>query len=101
MKITWSPLSIEQVTELAQYIARDKPGAADKWVISIFDAVAKLSPFPESGRIVPEINKNEIREILFGNYRIIYQVSQSGIDILTVRHGKQILPRDEIFRAQG
>lgn len=96
MKIIWSPLSIERVTELALYIAEDKPGAADKWIISIFDTVEKLSKLPKSGRIVPELNKEEIRERIHGNYRIIYQINQNDIEILTVRHGKQILPEDEI-----
>ena len=96
MKILWSPLSIERVTELALYIAEDKPGAADKWIISIFDTVEKLSKFPKSGRIVPELNKEEIRERIHGNYRIIYQINQNDIEILTVRHSKQILPEDEI-----
>jgi plasmid stabilization system protein ParE len=65
-------------------------------VDSIFDSVGKLVDFPTVGRIVPEIIKNHIREILCGQYRIIYSISDDRIDILTVRHGMQILPEDEI-----
>ena len=97
MKIKWSPLAIERVTEIALYIAEDKPMASDKWVVSIFKTVEKLSAFPKSGRIVPEFGRDEIRELMYGNYRIIYQVSSSLIEILTVRHGSQILPEDEII----
>lgn len=96
MKIKWSPLSIERVTEIALFITWDKLSAADKWVVSIFKTVKKLSTFPKSGRIVPEFSKDNIREIIHGNYRIIYQVSTSEVEILTVRHGSQILPEDEI-----
>ncbi len=97
MKIQWSPLVIERVTEIALYIAEDKPMVSDKWVVSIFKTVEKLSAFPKSGRIVSEFSRDEIRELIHGNYRIIYQISPSVIEILTVRHGSQILPEDEII----
>ncbi|MCD4691942.1 MAG: type II toxin-antitoxin system RelE/ParE family toxin [Calditrichales bacterium] len=97
MKIKWSPLALERVTDIALYIAEDKPSAADNWVVLIFKTVEKLSSFPNLGRIVPEFSIEDIRELFHGNYRIIYQVSSSYIEILTVRHGSQILPEDEII----
>ena len=96
MKIIWSPLAIERVTEIARYIAQDNPTAARKWLESIFVRVEQAQAAPTSGRIVPEINRKEIREILFGNYRIVYRAEPKHISILTVRHGRQILPVDEI-----
>ncbi len=96
MKLTWSPLAIERVSEIAEYIAQDKPTAAEKWVDKIFNLVERLSEFPESGRVVPEMNNKIFREIISGNYRIIYKHEKSQILILTVRHGKQILPVEEI-----
>ena len=97
MRIKWSPLAIDRVTDIALYIAEDKPSAADKWVVSIFKTVDKLSTFPNLGRTVPEFSRDEIRELIHGNYRIIYQVSSLEIEILTVRHGSQILPEEEII----
>ncbi|HMK56606.1 MAG TPA: type II toxin-antitoxin system RelE/ParE family toxin [Dissulfurispiraceae bacterium] len=97
MKIIWSPLAIERVTEIAQYIAQDNPAASQKWVEAIFSKVEQLQSSPASGRIVPEVNRKEIREIIFGNYRIVYRTDPKNISILTVRHGKQILPVDEIL----
>ncbi|MES9857447.1 MAG: type II toxin-antitoxin system RelE/ParE family toxin [Sedimenticola sp.] len=96
MKLTWSPLAIERISEIAEYIAQDKPTTAEKWVDKIFNLVERLSEFPESGRVVPEIDNKMFREIISGNYRIIYKHEKSKIFILTVRHGKQILPVDEI-----
>ena len=96
MKVVWSPLAIERVSEIAEYIALDKPLASEKWVNSIFNKVKRLEMFPESGRIVPETNRSDMREIIFGNYRIIYRVEKERVSILTVRHGKQLLPIDEI-----
>ncbi len=96
MKLTWSPLAIERVSEIAEYIAQDKPAAAAKWADKILNLVERLSEFPESGRVVPEMNNKMFREIISGNYRIIYKHEKSEVLILTVRHGKQILPVEEI-----
>jgi plasmid stabilization system protein ParE len=96
VKITWSPLAIDRVIEIAQYIAQDSPNSAQKWVESTFKTVERLEQFPKSGRIVPEIMKDEFREIIHGNYRIIYRLQSESVSILTVRHGRQILPVNEI-----
>jgi plasmid stabilization system protein ParE len=97
MKIIWSPLAIDRATEIADYIAQDKPSAAVKWINTIFSKVEPLSSSPEMGRIVPEIENNQFREIIYGNYRIIYRIEKKRISILTIRHGNQILPIDEIL----
>jgi toxin ParE1/3/4 len=95
MKIIWSPLSIQRLQETATYIAADNIRAATKWIDTIFEKVKILKSNPEIGRIVPEIGKSDIRELLFGNYRIIYHASKNQISVLTVRHFKQILPTEE------
>ena len=79
MNIRWSPLAVEQVRDIASYIALDKPLAAVQWAEKIFDSAERLKDFPDSGRIVPEINTNEIREIVQGNYRVIYKVKPKEI----------------------
>lgn len=98
MKIQWSPLSLERISEIAENIAYDKPGASVNWVDSVFEAVERLKQFPESGRIVPEMKRQDIREILLGNYRIIYRIEDQYISILTVRHGKQLLSKENLSK---
>ncbi len=97
MKIIWSPLSIDRTAEIADYISLDNPSAAERWIENIFKKVDILDSSPKAGRIVPEIERDEIRELIYGNYRIIYQIKKVCVYILTVRHGKQILPIDEIL----
>ena len=96
MKIIWSPLAIERTTEIAEYIAKDSPSAATKWVETLFEKITLLNSSPQQGRIVPETQQKEIRELIYGNYRIIYRLKNNTISILTIRHGKQILPLTEI-----
>ena len=97
MKILWSPLAVDRVSEIAEYIAQDNPVAAESWIDAVFKKVEGLKAFPESGRIVPETDNKVIRELIYGNYRIIYRVEEKRISVLTVRHGKQMLPVDEIM----
>jgi len=97
MNIIWSPLAVDRVSEIAEYIARDKPSAAEQWVKTVFSKVENLKSSPEIGRIVPEIENNQFRELIDGNYRIIYRIEPKQISVLAVRHGKQILPVEEIL----
>jgi len=97
MKIIWSPLAIDRASEIAEYIAQDKPSAAEKWINTVFSKVEQLKSSPEIGRVVPEIRNDQFRELIYGNYLIIYRIKKTQISILTIRHGKQILPIDEIL----
>ena len=96
MRIIWSPLAVERIAEISDYIAEDNPDASVTWVESIFKVIERLENYPESGRIVPEISKPNFREIIHGHYRIIYKIQQEDLFVLTVRHIKQILPLDDV-----
>jgi toxin ParE1/3/4 len=97
MKIIWSPLAIDRASEIAKYIALDKPLAAEKWITTVFLKVEQLASSPEIGRVVPEIGNDLFRELIYGNYRIIYCIEKKQVSILTIRHTKQILPIEEIL----
>ena len=97
MKIVWSPLSLDRATEIAGYIAQDNPSAAAEWVETLFAKVELLRTSPSIGRVVPEANRDDIRELIYGNYRIVYLNKKNQISILTIRHGKQIMPIEELM----
>ena len=95
MKVEWSPLALDRVSDIARYIADDNPDAAERWVNELFDSVERLADFPESGRVVPEVGVRRIREVIFGAYRVIYSVKDK-VEILTVRRGSQLLDVSEV-----
>jgi toxin ParE1/3/4 len=95
MQVVWTDPALERVDEIALNIARDNPDAATRWAVELFDAVGQLVDFPESGRVVPEIGAREVRELIFGAYRVFYRVG-SGVEVLSVRHGSQLLRADEV-----
>jgi toxin ParE1/3/4 len=95
MQVVWTDPALERVDEIALNIARDNPDAATRWAVELFDAVGQLVDFPESGRVVPEVGAREVRELIFGAYRVFYRVG-SRVEVLSVRHGSQLLRADEV-----
>lgn len=95
MRVVWSPLALDRLEAITNFIALDKPSAADKWVNDVFDRTDLLSSQPKMGREVPELPSSGYREIIFGSYRIIYKI-ESMIQILTVRNSRQMLSSDSI-----
>jgi len=59
--------------------------------MDVLAAIERLVDFPNSGRIVPEVNDPMIREVLLGSYRIVYRVKDQHVDLLTIYHGARLL----------
>jgi plasmid stabilization system protein ParE len=96
MKIQWAPLALERIAEIGAYIYRDNPDAAERWIRRAFARVKQLEDFPLSGKRNREADRDDVRELSWNNYRIIYRTDPGRVSILTVRHAKQLLPIDEI-----
>ncbi|REL37824.1 type II toxin-antitoxin system RelE/ParE family toxin [Rhodohalobacter sp. SW132] len=94
MDVIFTDQFLSRVEEYTDYIALDHVPAAIKWARGVFEQCQKLSNQPESGRIVPEFRRAEIREIIHGNYRLIYELKPKQIDMLTIWHTRQMLPDD-------
>lgn len=92
MEVIFTERFLSRVEEYSDYIALNNVSAAIKWAEQIFDYCRQLRSNPESGRMVPEFRRPEIRELIHGNYRLIYEVKSSHIDMLTIWHGRQQLP---------
>ena len=89
MRVVWSPLAIDRAEEIAKFIADDRPVAATKWVDQLFTETAKLTQFSRSGRMVPEVGREEMRELIFDAVRVVYRLEEKQIVILTLRHQRQ------------
>ena len=87
MKIVWTEPAVEDLRELYAYIARDSEMYAGGFVERIILAVELLLEHPKVGRVVPESNDENIRELLFQRYRIIYRLHNDNIELLSVIHG--------------
>jgi plasmid stabilization system protein ParE len=95
VRIAWTDLALDRVEATALRIAADDPAAALRWTEELFAATERLAEFPESGRLVPELQGRGVRELIYGGYRVLYRVDVA-VTILTVRHASQLIREDEV-----
>lgn len=93
MRVEWTERAIQRVSESADYISAESSAeTAMRWLDSVFSRAEKLAQFPLVGRVVPEIRRTEIRELIIGSYRVVYRIDEEIVYILTVHHSKMPLP---------
>ena len=92
--LVWTQPAIDSLLEIVRHIQADNPTAAHRFAEQIKSRVSRLAAFSDSGRIAPEFPGSGLREIIVGNYRIIYRAANRPrrVEILTVRHGARLLP---------
>jgi toxin ParE1/3/4 len=86
-EVNWTEPAWNDLSEIADYIAKDSEYYAAAFVQEVKDAAASLADFAERGQVVPEWDDPSIRELLIKSYRLIYQISSQGVAILTLIHG--------------
>ena len=89
-EVRWTPQAAAALEAIADFIAGESPQFASLFVIDVLHAVERLATFPRSGRIVPELRNVDVREVLLGNYRIVYRVKGDAVEILCVWHGARL-----------
>lgn len=93
MKVYWSDEASRRLREITDYIAKDSPNAARSVAALLLRRSRLLAEPPLLGRRLPEYPDADLREILERPYRLIYAVTAQGIEIVTVMHYRQLLPR--------
>ena len=74
VQIEWTLLAMEDLKSIYDFIARGSRNYAKIEVIKIKSRTVLLKVSPLSGKILSERNDSRIREIIYGNYRIIYKI---------------------------
>jgi plasmid stabilization system protein ParE len=84
--IRWSAKAAENLESICDFIAKDSPFYAAITAQKIISLIDNLTVFPESGRIVPEYNNPKIRELIYKNYRIVYRLKGTIVEIAAISH---------------
>ena len=92
--VSWTHRALADLEGIHDYIARDNPAAASKWVSRILATAGKVAMAPFAGRRVPEIGRDDVREVFLRTYRIVYRVNGKRCEILTVFEGHRRFPGD-------
>jgi len=92
VKVIWTDQSIDDINNIAEFIAKDSFKYAQIQVNTFFDLALLLEKSPKMGRRVPETNDDSIRELITGSYRIIYKIrTEKEILIITVHHSSRLM----------
>jgi plasmid stabilization system protein ParE len=95
--IEWSERASADIRDLHAYIAKDSPYYARRFTDKIIASVEKLVEFPKIGRVVPEAEgRDDIRELIYQGYRIIYLLKSDNVFIVTILHGSRDLAAGEL-----
>jgi toxin ParE1/3/4 len=92
--VEWSLEARADLAEIHKFVARDSHYYAELLIDQLLTAVDRLQRFRLSGRVVPELQRDDFREVLHGNYRIVYRLTSRAVTILTLFHAARLLPAD-------
>ena len=91
-EVIWSDSAIQDLNDIGEYIAKDIEKCAEITVNQLFSSTDILEDHPQAGKVVSEFEIDTIREIIRGNYRIVYQIIETQeIQILAVHHSARLL----------
>jgi plasmid stabilization system protein ParE len=96
MKVEWTDTACGHLDAIHAYIAADSPTYAVRMVDRLTCRSWQIAEAPFSGRRVPEYDRDDVREMIEGPYRLIYRIKPDGIDVVAVIHGARDLLRAAI-----
>lgn len=92
--VHWTPEALARLEDIEAYIAQVSPSVAKDVVAQLLARARQLETAPRSGRQIQEYARTDLREVLERPYRLIYRVTAERVEILTVMHYRQLLPRN-------
>jgi toxin ParE1/3/4 len=100
MTVTWTEQAWGRLLEIERFVARDDPRAAARLVDKLIDRGEGLAKHPERGRRLPELPESGLRELIVGNYRLVYRRTPGGIEVLTVFEGR-LSPAPQVVQSNS
>jgi plasmid stabilization system protein ParE len=95
VKVHWTDTAEEHLDAIYRYIARNSEVYARRVVDVITRRSIQIGDFPLSGRMVPEYEMDQIREVIEGPYRILYYIQPDQVDVIAVLHAsRNVLSED-------
>ena len=100
MKVVWAEQAWRRLSEIEEFIARDRPAAAAKLIDKLVDRGDALANHPDRGRKLPEIPGSGLRELVVDHYRIVYRKTANAVEVLTVFEGHRLLRPEELPKTE-
>ena len=99
MKVMMSDPALGDVEGIETFLSDKSPARAKKLTKEIFARARSLAVFPRRGRMIPEIEDDCLRELIVGDYRVMYEIDDDNgiVEVLAVLHGRRELPMDRLL----
>ena len=91
-RIVWATPAVRDQGDILEYLLRDSPAAAARFLDQVDKAVSRLTPHPRQGRVVPELERHQVlryREVVLSPWRLIYRVEPDRVYVLAVIDGRR------------
>ena len=92
-KVIWTDPALDDLHDIIEHISEDSPVYAERFGLQVVESPRRLEQFPYCGRTVPEFKDENIRELIYGSYRIIYLIRNDDCYITAVIHGSRDILR--------
>jgi addiction module RelE/StbE family toxin len=90
--VRWTDQAVEDLRSIRAFIERDSPRYGRLVAERLYEATSRIELFPRSGRMVPEVGREDVRELIVGDYRIVYRLAGDAAVLLTVYRSSQLFP---------
>ena len=96
MRVLWTEAALNQLEAIRDFLSQTSPEYAQRVIERLVGRSEQLAAFPRSGRMVPEYELDEVRQVIEGSYRIIYLIKEQQLEVLAIIHSaRKGLPQDE------
>lgn len=100
VEVRWTTKAARDLESIAHFIARDSLTYARRFVTNAIRAAERIGQYPKTGRVVPERGNPALREVILGNYRIVYRLKAKHAEVLTIHHGARLLTISRLKRLE-
>ena len=90
--VRWTNQAVEDLRAIRLFIERDSPRYGRLVAERLFEATSRIEQFPRSGRMIPEVGREEYQEFIVGEYRIVYRLDGDAAVLLTVFRSSRLFP---------
>jgi addiction module RelE/StbE family toxin len=91
-EVRWTEQAVSDLQAIREFITRDSPRYGRLVAERLFNATERLETFPLSGRIVPDLGRDDVREIIVGEYRLVYKIPAGAAIMLTIFRSSRLFP---------
>ena len=96
MRVLWTDAALNQLEAIRDFLSQTSPEYAQRIVERLVNRSEQIAAFPRSGRMVPEYEIDEVRQVIESSYRIIYLIREEQIEVLAIIHtSRKGLPQEE------